>query len=615
MRRRLALIATSIATLASAPAAHAGFFPAEAVDGPNAGIVGLGDLDVSHDGTGALTYVRRDGDVSHVYVSRLVDGAFGAPEQVDPGLAGDGSQPVVAASEGGRVVVVFVEGGQAYAAVHDAGAQGWTAPQPLAASASNPSVDMSINGVAYATFTAAGDVRAARLDRGATSFTVLPAPLDIDPAQDAGSGADRSRVAVSADGTAVAVWGEAGHVYVRRLYGTTVSASPLDITMTSLDGRAGLSADSPDVDVEDDSSFAWIVFRETFDDGGTPRARAIGARLRGSRLDVGETAYDGLGWGAASAEAPAVDLNGKGLGIVTAGTTSGAALGGVIKDDLLNAAIPLGGNGSPAQPRGAVAEGTARVVGWVNAGDGTASGAFYDDKLDSRAVPAPGPATLLSNPAFGPVDPAAGFDVAGDRTGDFAYAFVQGSGADRRLVVSYYDRAPISFAIQSSPAPWRNPERAPLSWSEPVDQWGTMSYTVLVDGKAVAQTQLTKTTLPAGSLPQGVHTFKVLGTDRRGQSTTTRPVRFKIDTLAPRVAFRASRSGRVVAVRAKAIDRRGSARPSGVLSVRVNFGDGAVALGTSASHAYRHRGRYTIAVTAADRAGNTTVARRTVQVR
>jgi hypothetical protein len=616
MRRRLALIATSIAALAAAaPAAHAGFFPAEPVDGPNPGIVALGDVDVARDGTGALAYVRRDGDVTHVYVSRLVDGAFGAPEMVDNGVPGNAAQPAVAASEGGRVAVAWVSDGQAFASLRAAGTAGWTAPQPLGSAASSPSVDLSVNGVGYATFTTGGDVRAARLDRNATTFTILPQPLDIEPGRDAGSGAGRSRVAVSADGTAVAVWGEAGHAYARRLFDSAVSASPLDLTMASLDGRIGLSADSPDVDIEDDSSFAWIVFRQAFDDGGVPRTRAIATRLRGSRLD-GEAAYDNLGWGSgAGVEAPAVDLNGKGLGIVTAGTTSGAALGGIIKDDLLNAAATLGGNGSPAQPRGAVAEGTARVAGWVNAGDGTVSGAFYDDKLELRRVPTPGPAALLSNPAFGPVDAAGGFDVAGDRTGDFAFAFVQGTGADRRLVVSSYDRAPVSFAIQSSSGPWRNVERSALSWSAPVDQWGTMTYGVFVDGKPVAQTQLTKTTLPAGGVPQGIHTFQIIGTDRRGQATSTKSVRLKVDTLAPRVSFRVSRSGRLVSVKAKATDTKSGGRPSGIAGVRVNFGDGAVAIGTRAVHAYHRGGKFTVRLTATDRAGNATVVRRTVRVR
>jgi hypothetical protein len=229
-------------------------------------------------------------------------------------------------------------------------------------------------------------------------------------------------------------------------------------------------------------------------------------------------------------------------------------------------------------------------------------------------VPTPGPVSPLHNPAFGPVDPTGGFDLSGDRTGDFAFAFVQGAGADRRLVAAVYDRAPVSFFLQSHNGNWRNPERVPLSWSAPVDQWGTMTYTVIVDDQPVAQTQETRFKLPAGSLPQGSHRFKIQGTDRRGQFTYTKTVRYKLDTVAPKVSFQAVRSGRVVTVRAKAKDVRRSGAPSGIAKVRINFGDGAVAEAMSASHAYRRGGSFTIKVTAFDRAGNPKVAQKTVRV-
>ena len=84
MRRRLAFIVTTLTALAVTPAAaHATFFAAEAVDGPSADIRSVGDLDVARDGTGAVAYVRRDAGVDHIYVSRLVDGAFQPPERVD----------------------------------------------------------------------------------------------------------------------------------------------------------------------------------------------------------------------------------------------------------------------------------------------------------------------------------------------------------------------------------------------------------------------------------------------------------------------------------------------------------------------------------------------------
>ncbi|MDP9347230.1 MAG: hypothetical protein M3P44_16260, partial [Actinomycetota bacterium] len=59
------------------------YFPGEPVDGPSADVQTLGDLRVARDGTGAMAWVRKDGGVDHVFVSRLVGGAFLAPERVD----------------------------------------------------------------------------------------------------------------------------------------------------------------------------------------------------------------------------------------------------------------------------------------------------------------------------------------------------------------------------------------------------------------------------------------------------------------------------------------------------------------------------------------------------
>ena len=83
MRRRLAFIVTTIAVLAPAGAAHAAFFKADSVDGPSADIRSVGDMDIARDGSGAVAYVKRDGGVDHIFVSRLTGGVWQAPERVD----------------------------------------------------------------------------------------------------------------------------------------------------------------------------------------------------------------------------------------------------------------------------------------------------------------------------------------------------------------------------------------------------------------------------------------------------------------------------------------------------------------------------------------------------
>ena len=114
MARRIALLAALaplVLTAVAGAATPSRFFAGTPVDGPSADIQSLGDLDVARDGTGALAYVKRVAGIDHVFVSRLVNGAFQSPEQIDAGLAGAGSQPVVAASDGGRLVVAYVSGG------------------------------------------------------------------------------------------------------------------------------------------------------------------------------------------------------------------------------------------------------------------------------------------------------------------------------------------------------------------------------------------------------------------------------------------------------------------------------------------------------------------------
>ncbi|WP_445151180.1 PKD domain-containing protein [Baekduia sp. Peel2402] len=618
MRRRLVLIATSIvASAAFASSAHAAFFAGEPLDGPSADIRSVGDVDIARDGTGAVAYVKRDGGVDHIFVSRLVNGGWAAPERVDVGVDATSSQPVVAASDGGRLAVAWIGGGTVFASVRQAGAPAWGAPQPIVAGASDPSIDMSFNGAAYLTFTVnGGDVGGARMDRTATAFVPLTGPLDADPARTAGADTGRSRVAIAADGTGVAVWGEAGHVYARRMYGTSPSLVVQDLTLPDLEGHVGGIADAPSVDIEDDSSFAWVAFREQFADGaGGTQARAVGVRLRGSRSDA-PVVYDGQAWGGQSIETPEVDLNGKGVGVMTAGTSGGVALSAVIKDDKLSPARAVGGTGSPAHPVGAVAETYDRAVSWINVADGSAHGVFYDDKSSSRLVPGPGPDTLLSNPQFGAVDPSAGFDTAGDRTGDFAFTWIQASGDARRLVVASYDRLPGAFTISTSSKNWRNVVKNPLAWGTALDLWGPLTYTVLIDGKPVTQTQTTKAALAVGALAEGLHTWRVTATDRRGQSVTTAVKPLKVDTVAPTASFSVKKKKRVVTVTTKAADViPPSGQASGVKYVRIDWGDGSgYEQARTASHSYGRTGAFTVRVSATDKAGNSVATTRVIHI-
>ena len=598
MHRRLVLLAVlaPLVLPAGAGAVPGNFYAGEPVDGPSADIQSLGDLDVARDGTGALAYVKRVGGIDHVFVSRLVNGAFQAPEQIDAGLGGAGSQPTVAASDGGRLVVAFVSGGGVFSAVRPAGAPGFAAVQQVAASGSNPDVEMSINGVAYLTWTTNGDVLAARLERNATTFNGLPGAMDINPAATAGTGTGRPKVAVAADGIATVVWGESGHVYARRLFELRLSTAPQDL---------GDGADSPEIAAEDDSSFAWVTFRQ----GGV----AVARRLLGSQFDppVGIE-------GAEPADSVHLAMNGRGVGYAAVGGTSNQAYGAVLKDDVFNPGVLLGaGGGLPPVGAPAVSENGDGLVAFQQS-DGSIHARPYDYVPASRVVTPPGGDVALSNPALGPTDAARGLLAGADRAGDIVVAFVQGTGASSQIVAATFDRAPGAFR-GSTTSKWRKFARPPLKWGAAFELWGPITYTVFIDNKPAGQTTSTGITVPA-VVPDGLHRWRVVATDRRGQTSATPSRNIRVDATAPKISFRISgarKRGRFVKVAAKVTDASGTnAKASGLAGVRISFGDGSRAIsGRRAAHRYAHSGKVTVRVSASDKAGNVRTVRRRITIR
>lgn len=606
-RSRLLPCAPAAAVLAALlvpSAAQAGWVSTEALDGPSPDIVRMGDMDISRDGTGVLAYVRRDEGAEHVVVSRLVDGAWTPPERVDAGLP-DGTSPTVAASEGGRVAVAWSGGGGVWASVRDHGAPGFSPPQPLADGASAPSLDMSVGGVGYVSFTApgggGGDVRVARLDRRTSVFRLLPDVLDITGDNGAGLGAGRSKIAVAADGTAVGVWGEAGRVFARRIFDDRVSLAPQDMTADTVDGRAGApTADMPEIDIEDDSSFAWATFRQRFDDG---RLHLIARRLVGSAFDP-PVGVDGFGFPAgADVASGRIDLNGRGEGIAVTGAGPAGVFSSLLHEDAFFPGALLGfatGNGIPA---GGVADNNDAFAAY-RAADGILRARAFDIDPRSRAVPPPGPEAVLSTPDFGPVDEDGGLDLAVDRGGDMAVAAVQGSGPDRRLVVASFDRAPGSFTTYST-GKLRRQNRPTLTWQAPFELWGPLRYRVEVAGQVVGESTEPRL-VPAAPLPDGVHPWRVVAIDRRGQESASKVRYLRIDARPPEITATLRRSGgRILRVTATVADGSLAAPAgSGVRTVEVSWGDGTRSTGRKLTHRYRRGGQYTVTVRATDRAGN-----------
>ncbi len=484
-------IAAACALAALAPVAPAmaqrtpgAFYPGQPVDGPSPDVRALGGIDLARDGSGALAYVRRDGGEDHAFVSVIGAGVPQPPQRIDAGQPPLVGRPAIAAGDGGRLAVVYANAAGVWAVVRAAGDQPFSPPQQLGGpGASVPAVDMAGSGTGYAVWAENGDVRAAALARRQSAFAGYTTPLDGDPARDAGTGATlRPAVGASSDGIGIAVWGErdgsgATRVVARRLVRGAPSTVAADATLASLDGRVAGSADTPDIGVEDDSSYAWVVFRQAIDDGaGGTVVRAVARRLRGSAFDA-PAAIDGAP-ASGAVGAPRVGVNGRGAGIAVVEAPGGATLAAVIRDDAVTAPGVLGLAGRiPAVPASGFGENADGVAAWAAApapGAPPIAGArLLEDDPGLPVAPPFSGAVTLSDPAFGPVDPDAGFDVSTDRAGDAVIAYVQGSEpAGRRIAVGVYDRGP-GAPVGTTTTNWRRASLPDFAWScvaGPVEQ-------------------------------------------------------------------------------------------------------------------------------------------------
>jgi hypothetical protein len=579
--RRIPLFA-GLLVLALAPAAHAGWFPAAPLDGP-ADIATVA-VDLGREDTGGVAYLKRDAGGARIWLSTLRAGAWSTPAPISGPGATDAA---VAAGEAGRVAAVWIQNGNAVGLVTG------SPPVPLSAGGggSAPSIDLGANGVAYAVWEQNGNVRAARLE--GSTWTTVPALLDIDPAREAGVGASRPRVAVAADGSALVTWGEAlpdgrTHVFVRRIYGIGVSAIPRDATTDVVGGLPGGSADSPELDMEFDRSYAWVVYRQ--DVGG--RSRSIARRLRASTFEA-PIAIDG-GVTSGAPDISMSNLGGRGQVVTAAG---GTIISAGLDDDVFDPAARIDTVGFASSPVVAYSDNQDAAVAWLAAG-----------AVRARQAPvaAPfGPEAVLSRPELGP----AGAPVAAsNRVGDVAVAMLQGAAGARVVAIAMHDlipRRPVISGLRTY-----GPARPLLKWNAGQEFMGAQTFRVLIDGRDVGTTGKTSLRAPR-RLTNGLHRIQVIGTDQRGQaSPPSRTRRVRVDAGVPRLRVRTARSGRCVSVIARVRDPGGG---SGIRGVRVRWGDGRSSRGITTRHCYRRRGRYELTVVARDRAGNK--ARRVVTLR
>jgi hypothetical protein len=587
----------------------------------------LGGMSVARDGSGGLVYTAETGGVTHAYVSRLVDGAFEAPQQLDIGLDGSSSQAVIAAGNGGVLAVAFVNGGSVYTTQALSSTAQFSAPQQMQASAYDPQIALNTYGVGYLAFTAsdgAGDNVDVEYWNGSGWAPASPEAVNMTSGDDAGTGAGAPSVAAAGDGVGVVAWGENGHVYSRRVWGTATSVETELLDPASFNGWSEVTADSPAVSVGGDSSYIDVAFREQLQSGSSTQERVLLRQIVAE--DVGPvSAADGQSTGGPEgATDPQIAMNEYGRGFVTARadnsnevfeTTLGTngAPGGTARVDG-TAEI------TPTYPVPGLAGLSSTLVAWQQTGAGLTPQIAWRFGMGGTAL---GTTMIASSTLMGPTDAADGLDDAGDVNGDAAVAWVQGAAGDQSIVTDELLESPGQASPVTTPS-YANTSQPTLTWNAARESWGPITYTVFLDGHAIAQTTATSLTVPS-PLIDGPHVWQVTATNETGQTSTSPKGTVFVDTYPPRLRLRLAGRTRTkldLTLRVTATDPPNPAQPgagaSGIAKVTVRWGDGTKALSAtksvSATHSYRRTGLYRVIVTATDKAGNTTTVSRYLRI-
>jgi hypothetical protein len=419
-------------------------------------------------------------------------------------------------------------------------------------------------------------------------------------------------------------WGEGGHIFTRRIWGTSPSINVYQADVSSLGGMNEVSADQPEISSGGDSSYAAVVFHARFASGARVQDRVLMNREQAGRFN-GITQVDGqTPNGPQGADQGQVAATEFGRGWITSETN--------VSHDLV--AVPMAANALPtiservngqvstvspdAVP--AVAGTISTMIAWQqqpgSAGPAEIRLRYAPDGSDLL------PEQVISSPNLGPTNAAHGLDAAGDLAGDAAVSWVQGTGAGTLIMAAQLFQTPGSFGpIQTFR--YANSANPILTWSPASELWGGPVYAVTIDGLQVASSGATSIRSPV-PVTNGRHVWQVTAINRAGLSTVARAGTVFVDTFKPRVSIRLSGTRLVGASVRIAVRANDSPAPiprsqaSGIKSIQVKWGDGAKPFLTlsnaRASHVYKRRRTYTVTVIVKDRASNRTVTTRRIKI-
>jgi hypothetical protein len=228
---------------------------------------------------------------------------------------------------------------------------------------------------------------------------------------------------------------------------------------------------------------------------------------------------------------------------------------------------------------------------------------------------------VLSSVNGGTIQPADGLLLAGDSRGDGVAAWVQGSSPSLSVQTAQLytpegrpglDPATVDAHV-SQPL---------LNWNAAAEDWGSILYSVSLNGNQIDQTP--GTSLILASLTDGTYSWGVTASNTVGNVVDSGAGKLVVDTFAPRLRVRLTGTPRPQALQHLTIadsdppnPTEPGARASGVKSVTVSWGDASRAVSSkklTQTHSYAKAGVYTVSATVADMVGNTTTLTRTVRV-
>jgi hypothetical protein len=634
--------------LVRTPTARAVISQPTVIDGPNIEAITLGNVAMAADGTGGVVYTKTVEGKPHIFASRFDGSNWSAPIRVDAENPYESAEPRIAAGNGGRLLVVWVTqvatlpdgelrrglysaalGGGA----HEFGSALLVDPNLKAGTGTDPSLAGSTPGkaiVAYRVVThlfnqpnqldigdvqlrpgdVLADIRVARLE-GDRWSRLGPINRNLAASMRPPSETNGPQVAIGATGRAVVAWQEpdrtgAARIWMRRITGTTLGPAFL-ASPESFNGQP----------VSDDATAFGLGVTAT--DRARVAARVeggAGSPLGGSRVFLTSLASSSSPNGAKPVGPE--DVGGVGssappspIGTPTVAVTDGPGAEGALNLAFTSASnvesVGVDATGKLLQPRGiggAAAAPGSPVVAAVGPEGGSVMAYEALDESGSPTVvvrqefPEGELQTgFLYGPLGGSISALSG---AGSGHGDALLAFEQGESGQTAIVADRVSAPPAGFAI-TVPQKWVKPPRAKVTWAPPPSAVGGFSYGLVVNGRVVrSDLSRTRITPSAGLLGNGISKVSVLATDRLGGEVLSRPVKLRVDGLAPSLRLQFRRQKGEVTLRLKDT-QSGLARGS----IRATFGDGKHARGRATiHHRYAKGGSYTIHVHARDRVGN-----------